>query len=269
MLGEPALVAAEDGRDAQRQALLAEQRVAAVAAAVAPDRALLGEVHDVLHVGVARPRDVVLARRQRRADGVHARHERMVGAQHLDRGATHAGHDLHVHGDVGGVGDLHAELGEVGAERAHAERDHVHRAPAHAAVEQAVQDRLHLGRVHPVVGRTGVVGDARADERAILDAGDVARVGAGEKAVGPLVRIEPDERAGVDHLAAEPSYSSCDPSHQCTPAGLQSSTASATHCSSRLWRTYSGTSMGNTIGRATAVPVRSGSRREEACVGSR
>ena len=64
VLGEPALVARDHRRDAQREALLAEQRVAAVARAVRPDLARLGEVHDPLLVGVARPRDVVLARRR-------------------------------------------------------------------------------------------------------------------------------------------------------------------------------------------------------------
>ena len=56
VLGEPALVARDHRRDAQREALLAEQRVAAVARAERPDLARLGEVHDPLLVGVARPR---------------------------------------------------------------------------------------------------------------------------------------------------------------------------------------------------------------------
>jgi hypothetical protein len=55
VLGEPAFVAPHDRRDAQREAFLAEQRVAAVARAVRPDLARLGEMHDVLVLGVARP----------------------------------------------------------------------------------------------------------------------------------------------------------------------------------------------------------------------
>ena len=39
------------GRDPQREALLAEQRVAAVAGADAPDRAVLGEVQDEAAIG--------------------------------------------------------------------------------------------------------------------------------------------------------------------------------------------------------------------------
>ena len=88
--------------------------------------------------------------------------------------------------------------------------------PGHAAVEQPVQDRLHLGRVHPVVGRSGVVGDARADEGAILDAGDVARVGAGEEAVGPLARFSRMNVPASTICWQSRSYSSCEPSHQCT-----------------------------------------------------
>ena len=79
MLGQPALVAGHLRRDPQRVALLAQQRVAAVAGAVAPDRALLGEVGDVLGV-VARPRHVGLARVQGGADRVQAADEVGGGA---------------------------------------------------------------------------------------------------------------------------------------------------------------------------------------------
>ncbi len=41
-------------------------------------------------------------------------------------GAAHPGHDAHRHRDIGGVGDLDAELGDLAAERAHAERHDVH-----------------------------------------------------------------------------------------------------------------------------------------------
>ena len=61
MLGQPALVAGHHRGDAQRVALLAQQRVAAVARAVGPDLPGLREVRDVLGL-VARPRHVRLAR---------------------------------------------------------------------------------------------------------------------------------------------------------------------------------------------------------------
>src|SRR5262249_58871312 len=72
VLGEPALVAGDDGRDTQSEALLAEERVSAVAGAVRPDLPHLGEVDDPLLLVVAGPRDVGLAVLQRRADGVNA-----------------------------------------------------------------------------------------------------------------------------------------------------------------------------------------------------
>jgi hypothetical protein len=59
VLGHPAFVAGDVGGDAEGEALLAEQGVAAVAGAVGPDLAGLGEVDDVLLV-VAGPGDVGL-----------------------------------------------------------------------------------------------------------------------------------------------------------------------------------------------------------------
>ena len=55
----------------------------------------------------------------------------------------------------------------------------------------------------PVVGRPGVGSLLGADEGAVLDARDVAGVGAREVGVGPLGVREPLERAGLDELAAE------------------------------------------------------------------
>ena len=88
VLGEPALVAAHHRRDAQREALLAEQRVAAVAGAEAPDLARLRKMHDVLLVLVARPRDVALRRRPaaRRPNARTARTRRRCPARRTPRG---------------------------------------------------------------------------------------------------------------------------------------------------------------------------------------
>ena len=46
MLGEPALLARLPGAEAEGVALLAEQRIAAIAGADAPDQALLGKMRD-------------------------------------------------------------------------------------------------------------------------------------------------------------------------------------------------------------------------------
>ena len=50
------------------------------------------------------------------------------------------------------------------------------------AVELRREQGLHLVGVHPVVGRTGVGFFLAADVGAVLDAGDVARMAAGEEA---------------------------------------------------------------------------------------
>ena len=113
---------------------------------------------------------------QRRADRVQAGHEVAVVAEHVERGLAHPGHDPHRRGHVGRVGQLHADVGDRRAERAHRERHHVHRAAAHRALEQVGQ-RLRASRSG---SRQLLVGPAsssrsRADERAVLDPRDVGR----------------------------------------------------------------------------------------------
>ena len=110
VLGEPAFVARHRGRDAEREALLAQQRVAAVAAAERPDRPLFGEVRDVGVVGIAGPGHIVLPGLERRADRMEARNEVAVVAEHFEGGPAHARHDAHAHDHVRRVGHLHAEL---------------------------------------------------------------------------------------------------------------------------------------------------------------
>ncbi len=203
VLGEPAFVARDHRRDPQREALLAQERVPPVARSEAPDLACLGKMDDPLLVRVARPGNVFLARLQRRTDRVHTGHELAVVAEHVERALTGPGHRAHADGDVGGVGDLHADVGERGTERAHAERHDVHRAAAHRAAEQVMELRPHLRRRLPVVRRPGVVLPLRADEGAVLHAGDVAGVGVRPVGAGALPAVEADERARVDQLFAE------------------------------------------------------------------
>ena len=88
VLGQPALVAGHHAGDAQGVALLAEQRVAAVAGAVGPDRALLGELHDVLGV-VAGPRRRRPGRRlERRADRVQGRARSAASSSSIRRSTS-------------------------------------------------------------------------------------------------------------------------------------------------------------------------------------
>src|SRR5690606_27779396 len=218
VLGEPALVARHRRGDAQRVALLAEQRVAAVPGAVAPDRARLGEVRDVLRV-VAGPRDVLLARLERLAHRVQRRHELALGAvlgdELVQRLLAHPGHDPHRSHDVREVGDLDTELRVIVAERTHAEGNDVHRPTTHAAPVELRHGRLHLVRVHPVVGGPGVLLPLGADEGALLDPRDVARVRRGPVRVRPFVEL--DERASLDQFLVDAFgflVGAVDPHHQ-------------------------------------------------------
>ena len=155
VLGHPAFVARDVRGDAQREALLAQQRVAAVARAVRPDLARLRKVHDVF-LFVARPGHVLLApaRAARRRCACTARRA-CVLVDLLEHRQADARHDPHVDHDVRRVGQLHADLRHRRADRTHAERQHVHRAAAHAAVEKLLQLLAHLKRIDPVVGGAG------------------------------------------------------------------------------------------------------------------
>ena len=146
VLGHPALVARLHGGDAERVALLAEQRVAAIAGAVGPDLARLGEMRDVFGL-VAGPRHVGgRGRRQRIAHGVHAAHEILAVAERLPHLVADAGHDVHVGDGVGAVGHHDADAGDRRADRAHRIGHHIHGAAGHGAVIELGERRLHLGR---------------------------------------------------------------------------------------------------------------------------
>ena len=110
VLGQPALVVGDRRGDPQRVALLAEQRVAAVAGAVAPDLPGLREVRRCTWSRcTATARRPGRARAGRRPSAGAARTgPRRAVEQRQHRGA-HPGHDLHRDDDVLGVGDLDAE----------------------------------------------------------------------------------------------------------------------------------------------------------------
>ena len=62
--------------------------------------------------------------------------------------------------------------------------------------------RISAGSIQLLVGPASVFA-LRADVRAVLDPGDVGRIGRGPVAARPLLGVELDEGAGVDELAAE------------------------------------------------------------------
>ena len=224
MLGHPAFVAGDVGGDAEGEALLAEQGVAAVAGAVGPDLAGFGEVDDVLGV-VAGPGDVLLAGCERRADGVHAGDDALVVLVDLgEDGSADAGHDAHVDDGVGGVGELDADLRHGRADGAHGEGQDVHGAAAHAAAEERLELLAHDEGIFPVVGGAGVVLGERADEGAVFDAGDVVGRRSGRRSS----RARASRRGVVKvpastSLSQRQSFSASEPSTQWMAAGWERS----------------------------------------------
>ena len=161
------------------------------------------EVHDVL-LAVARPRHVFLSRGQRCADRVHARHDALHFAIDLgEHRLSDARHDAHADDDVGGVGQLHAELCHGRADHTHAVWQHVHGATGHRFAEQVFELAPHLARRHPVVRRAGRVLRQRADEGALFHARDVVGVGPRIVAAGPEILIELGEGAGLNQGPAQ------------------------------------------------------------------
>ena len=116
MFGQPADAACGDvltahvGGNPQGKALLAEQRVAAIARAIRPDLAGLGIMNDVFG-GVAGPGHVFLAGGQRFTHGVHARHKTAFFTEHIKHCPAHAGHGAHADDHIGAVGNLDADVG--------------------------------------------------------------------------------------------------------------------------------------------------------------
>ena len=209
---------------------LPEQRVAAVAGAEAPDRVVEREVADVAALGI----DV--------AEAVQAARELVVVAELLPGDVAHARHDAHADRDVERIGELHADLRQRRADRAHDERHDVHRPPAHAAVEQrrAAWRTPALGSIQLLVG-PAMSSAGRADEGEVLAAGDVVGIGAVQVAAGQLLLVELDE----DALARRPARAApaarrrCRRTRRCGRAGTarrtRRPTADARRCVGGGW----------------------------------
>ena len=192
MLGHPALIFRLIRGDAQREALLAEQHVAAVAGVDGPDGVVLGELDDIA---------VFLVHLR---FGVQAA-DKIVGclAKLVERLLPHTGHDIHVEHNIDRISQLDADLGERGADRAHAIRDDVHGTALHRAVKQLAQLVVHDVWVLPVVGRAGVLFFARTNERASFDACDIVDSRPMQQAAGQLFRVEGFHLAGGERLVAQ------------------------------------------------------------------
>ncbi len=131
VLGHPAFVAGHVRGDAQGKTFLSEQRIAAVAGTVGPDFTRLWEMNDVFLL-VAGPRNIFLPGLQRRSNAVQAGDNALVILINLFKdGKPDASHDAHADDNIGGVGELYANLRQGRRNRAHAERQDVHGAPVH------------------------------------------------------------------------------------------------------------------------------------------
>jgi hypothetical protein len=216
VLGHPAFLSAEVGADPEREALLAEEDVAAVAGTDRPDRVVLGEVADEPALRVQVEHRVEAAIEVGRV------------AEHPEGARPHARHDPHVQDDVDAVGQLDAHLRLRRADRPHDVGDDVHRPPLHRPVVELAELPVRLVRRHPVVVRPGLFLRLRADEGEVLHARDVGRVGAVEVAAGELLLVERDEDVRRDGESRQPLLSSSLPSHQTTRSGLQSFAHSST-----------------------------------------
>ena len=204
MLGHPAFVTRHDGCDAQCEAFFAEQGVAAVAGAVAPDLAGFWKMGDVfIFHWCAWPGDVVFAVCERLADGMQAWHEEAVVAESIEHFLAGAGHDLHVEGDVWAVGDLHADAGRWAVDRSHAKWDDVEGASLHGAAIERLHFFLEFCWRIPVVGWAGVFFFFACDEGAFFNAGDVGDVGTEQVAVWMFFLVELDYSVVVHEICKD------------------------------------------------------------------
>ena len=202
VLGQPSLVARHDRGDAQGQAFLAQQRIAAIARTVRPDLARFREVHDPFF-RVAGPARGFLAGGQRCAHRMHARNKVAVLPEHVKHRAPHAGHDLHAHNHIGRIREFDADVGDGRTQRPHRERHHVQCAAAHATVEQPIQRAAHFRRCNPIVGRACVVLLLAADEGALLDPRNVGRIRQSQVRIRAQLGIEALHHSRGDHFLAQ------------------------------------------------------------------
>ena len=77
---------------------------------------------------------------------------------------ANTGHDPHVDGNEGGVGDLNSDLGEGRADGSHGEGDHIHGPALHGTIKEVANPLPHLGGGHPVVGWASILLLLRANE---------------------------------------------------------------------------------------------------------
>ena len=206
MLGHPALVAGDHRGDPQRQALLAEQRVAAVAGAERPDLAGLRVSGRCTWSPAFVGQDESSSPS---ASGVADASGRRARTRRRRRAPRAAPAPIRVMirietADVGRVGELDADLRLVGARAGPsrtAPRTSCDRSCSPRTGSESVA-RISAGVLQLLVGpaSSSLLG---ADVGPVLDPGDVAGVRPGEIGVRALRVGETAEGAGLDELVAE------------------------------------------------------------------
>ena len=89
---------------------------------------------------------------------------------------AHMAHDAHIHDNVSGVRQLHADQCQWAIGRSHAKWDNVHGSARHASLELFSQLASHFIWSLPVVRSTSVYFPERTNERSVLHAGRIRRV---------------------------------------------------------------------------------------------
>ena len=205
MLGEPALVAAHHRRDAQREALLAEQRVAAVARAEAPDLARFGKVDDVLVSTdcTATARRCAPARSGAPTECTHGTNAPSVPSTSYTARPIRV--MMRMLTTTYGLSVISTPMCAIGLPSGPIENGTTYIVrPRMQPSKSPSQRRAHLRGRHPVVRRPRVFLALAADERAVLDARDVGRVRAREEAVRAAAADRADAASRGDHLVAQP-----------------------------------------------------------------
>ena len=90
-----------------------------------------------------------------------------------------------------------------GTNRTHAEGQYVHDATLHAAAKKLLQPPPHNVWVFPIIGRPGAIARKRADERAVFNAGNIARHRASIEASGPALLIKTSKGSRINEALAE------------------------------------------------------------------
>ena len=113
---------------------------------------------------------------------------------------THAGHEFHVHDDVGAVGYFDAQACVRRIDGPHAVGNDIHRTALHRGLEQKVDFPVRIGRIHPVIVGAGVCFVGSTDIGQVFDPGNIGGVGTMQVAVRIVILVEGNEIAAATHL---------------------------------------------------------------------